>query len=79
MTQVQKRRALQAIVQELLSESCREKAEARCSPCECLPQEQRQKIEQQHPSPIPSDKTRRSCSRSLVRASEGCRGRLAVA
>ena len=68
MTQVQKRRALQAIVQELLSESCREKAEARCSPCECLPQEQRQKLEQQHPSPLPSDKTRRSCSRSLPRS-----------
>ena len=69
MAQVQQRRALQAIVQELLSESCREKAQARFSPCECLPQEQRQKLEQQHPSPLPSDdKTRRSCSRSLPRS-----------
>ena len=69
MAQVQQRRALQAIVQELLSESCREKAQARFSPCECLPQEQRQKLEQQHPSPLPSvDKTKRSCSRSLPRS-----------
>ena len=68
MAQVQQRRALQANVQELLSETCREKAQAHCSPCECRPQEQRQKLEQQHPCPLPSDKTRRSCSRSLPRS-----------
>ena len=68
MAQVQQRRALQAIVQELLSESCREKVQARCSPSEFLPQEQPQKPEQQHPSSLPPHKTRRSCSRSLPRS-----------
>ena len=45
MAQVQQRRALQAIVQELLSESRREKAQARCSPYEYLPPEQWEKLE----------------------------------
>ena len=82
MAQVQQRRALQAIVQELLSESCREKARARCSPFEFLPQEQRQKLEQQHPSSLPPPMTRPgglAPGPFLVRAPAGHRGRLAVA